>query len=89
MFNSFNFSDTKDGQIQIVGSGEANKYESIVLQSDAFGGSDYMRNVIFTDLRPNVDNGTVSFSFSATLDPKVVMYRNSLPTNLDTNLTEK
>ena len=82
-FNSFNFSDTKEGQILVNGSGEARGFESIVLQSDAFGKSEYMRNVIFTNLEPNIERGTIEFSFSATLNPKLILYRNSLPASFN------
>jgi Tfp pilus assembly protein PilE len=82
-FFSFDFQDTKDGQIQVSGTGEAARFESIVLQSDSFGESGFMRNVLFTDLEPNVERGTIQFSFSAVLDPRVVLYRNSLPENFD------
>jgi len=87
-FHNFVFTDTKDGNIQITGAGESTRFESIVLQSDSFGSSTFMRNVIFTDLEPNLENGTINFAFSATLDPRLVLYRNSLPQNFDTNTVE-
>jgi len=85
-FSQFSFRDNQDGTIAITGAGEARRYESIVLQSDAFGKSGYLRNVIFTNLRPNENQTTISFSFEATLDPKLVLYRNSLgPANNQPN----
>ena len=78
-FERFSFVDNQDGTVGISGSGDAARYESIVLQSDAFGKSGFLRNVIFTDLRPGNDNQNVSFTFEATLDPSLVLYRNSLP----------
>jgi hypothetical protein len=77
-FSEFTFKDNLDGTIGIMGSGEAKQYESIVLQSDAFGKSGYLRNVVFTDWRPDENNKNVQFSFEATLDPKLVLYRESL-----------
>lgn len=77
-FNNFSFKDNQDGTLGISGSGVAARYESIVLQSDAFGKSGYLRNVIFTNLRPDQNNVNVGFSFEATLDPKLILYRNSL-----------
>lgn len=74
-FSRFAFADTKDGQIQITGGGEAARFESIVLQSDEFGKSGAMRNVLFQNLNPNVDTGTIQFSFSASLDPRTILYR--------------
>jgi hypothetical protein len=80
-FAQFGFKDNQDGTIAVSGSGEAARYESIVLQSDAFGKSGYLRNVIFTDLRPDAQNQRVNFTFQATLDPKLILYRNSLDPN--------
>lgn len=77
-FSSFSFKDNQDGTIGVNGSGEAKRYESIVLQSDAFGKSGYLRNVIFTDLRPSANNESVGFSFEATLDPRLILYRNTV-----------
>lgn len=77
-FSNFAFHDNQDGTLGITGQGEALRYESIVLQSDAFGKSGYLRNVIFTNLSPDQNNQNVSFSFEATLDPRLILYRNSL-----------
>ena len=79
-FSRFTFFDNQDGTLTISGMGDAARYESIVLQSDAFGKSGFLRNVIFTDLRPAADNSSIGFTFEATLDPRLVLYRNSLPT---------
>jgi hypothetical protein len=87
-FSSFGFTDNQDGTINITGQGEALRYESIVLQSDAFGKSGYLRNVIFTNLRPDANNERVSFSFEATLDPGLILYRNSLVTGDQNNNNE-
>jgi hypothetical protein len=84
-FRQFSFIDNQDGTLGIRGSGDAVRYESIVLQSDAFGKSGFLRNVIFTDLRPSEDTQNVGFSFEATLDPRLVLYRNSLPSVTPTN----
>jgi hypothetical protein len=80
-FENFMFQDLKDGNIQVTGTGEAARFESIVLQSDSFDQSGFMRNVLFNNLQPIIDRGTISFSFSATLDPRLILYRNSLPDN--------
>ncbi len=77
-FSSFSFKDNQDGTLTVTGQGEAARYESIVLQSDAFGKSGYLRNVIFTNLRPDLVTGQVGFSFEATLDPRLILYKNSI-----------
>ncbi len=84
-FSQFGFEDNQDGTLAVTGKGVAARYESIVLQSDAFGKSGYLRNVIFTDLSPDQDNTNVEFSFEATLDPRLVLYRNSLVTEVNSN----
>lgn len=78
-FSRFSFKDNQDGTLTVSGSGDAARYETIVLQSDSFGKSGYLRNVIFTDLRPAADSKSVGFTFEATLDPSLILYRNSLP----------
>ncbi len=92
-FNSFEFSDNVDGKIIVRGSGEGDSFASVVLQSDEFGKSGYMRDVLFSDLEPNT-NGNVSFSFEATLDPQLVLYRKGLipiqsSSESDTNTEEE
>ncbi len=78
-FRQFSFFDNQDGTLTIQGTGDAARYESIVLQSDAFGKSGYLRNVIFTNLTPTADNRTIGFSFEATLNPSLILYRQTLP----------
>ncbi len=84
-FSSFVFKDNQDGSITVSGGGEAARYESIVLQSDAFGKSGYLRNVIFTNLQQDAQKGTINFSFEATLDPRLILYRNSITNNTTQN----
>lgn len=76
-FNSFEFADNVEGKVLIKGSGEGNDFESVVLQSDSFGKSGYMRDVLFSNLQPN-SNGNVNFTFEATLDPQLVLYSKGL-----------
>jgi len=78
-FKQFSFNDNEDGTITVAGKGDAFQYETIVNQSKAFGDSNRLRNVIFTELVPSEEDSTIGFSFEATLDPKVIFYRNSLP----------
>lgn len=78
-FANFSFEDNQDGTLTVRGAGDAVRYESIVLQSDAFGRSGFLRNVLFSGLAPAADNSSIGFTFEATLDPRLVLYRNSLP----------
>ncbi|MEY2701525.1 MAG: hypothetical protein RLY43_145 [Bacteroidota bacterium] len=72
-FNSFEFSDNVDGKIVVKGSGEGDSFASVVLQSDEFGKTGFMRDVLFSDLQPNAA-GNVNFTFEATLDSDLVSY---------------
>jgi hypothetical protein len=91
-FSGFTFTDQKDGSIKISGSGIAGRpnltasknFESIILQSDSFSKSKVMKNILFSNLQPNSSDNTISFSFSATLDPSEVLYRNKLSENYNT-----
>jgi hypothetical protein len=76
-FRSFEFSDNIDGRIRIKGTGEGDSFASVVLQSDEFGKSGFLRDVLFSDLQPNA-SGNVNFSFEATLDPTLVLYSRSV-----------
>ena len=76
-FSKFEFEDGEDGTIKIISAGEGDSFRSIVLQSDKFGESGYMRDVLFSDLEPN-DFGNVNFTMDASIDPRLVLYRRSL-----------
>lgn len=76
-FNSMSFGSTADGKISVSASGIARGFESIVLQSDRYGKSGYLRDVIFSGLQPNAQ-GFVSFTFQGTVDPKLINYRETL-----------
>lgn len=77
-FSQFSFKDNSDGTISVSGSGKAAGYPTIVLQSDAFGKSGYLRNVIFTNLSQDEKTKEVSFAFEGSLDPRLIFYSESL-----------
>jgi hypothetical protein len=78
-FNNLNYSTQADGSIKLTGSGLARGYESIILQSDKYGESTYLRDVLFSGLQTN-PQGQVTFNFQATLEAKAVNYKASLGT---------
>lgn len=82
--NNFTFADNVDGKVMIRASGEGDSFRSIVLQSDQFGKSGYMRDVLFSGLEPNTNNN-VDFTFEATLDPKLISYRGTVAPTLETS----
>jgi hypothetical protein len=85
--NNFTFSDNVDGKIMIRASGEGDSFRSIVLQSDQFGKSGYMRDVLFSGLEPNARNN-VDFTFEAVLDPKLISFRNTVAPTVGTATEE-
>jgi hypothetical protein len=87
-FSSFQFEDSVDGKVIVSARGEGDSFASVVLQSDEFGNSGYMRDVLFSGLEPN-QQGNVDFTFEATLDPQLILYRKSLvPVSYSEDLDE-
>lgn len=84
--NKLTFSDNVDGEIVLEGAGEGARFESIVLQSDEYGRSGFMRDVLFAGLEPN-QRGNVDFTFEATLEPKLIFYKTNLGV-IDTQATD-
>ena len=76
-FQTFTYSQGADGKITLAASGVGESFGSIVLQSDQFGGPAQMRDVVFSRLEPN-DQSLVTFNFSATVDPKNILYFRTL-----------
>jgi hypothetical protein len=77
-FNNLKYStDKTKGTITLDASGVGVGYQSIVLQSDEFGKTGSLRDVVFSSVQPN-DNGLVTFSFKSGLDPALVLYRKNL-----------
>lgn len=76
-FSNFSFSEQKDGSVNVGGNGVADSFRSVVLQSDEFGDTGYLQNVLFTGLQPNQE-GNVNFVFSANLDPKLLLFSRGL-----------
>lgn len=81
--SSFVFRDNVEGQVVVEAKGEGDSFRSIVLQSDEYGRSGYMRDVLFGGLAPN-ERGNVNFTFEAVIDPRLVLYqRNLVPVRQD------
>lgn len=74
-FSQFSLADLKDGGIKLTANGEAVRYESIVLQSDSFGQSGFVRNVLFTNLSQDADTRRIGFTFEGQLDPRLILYK--------------
>lgn len=76
-FTQFAYTTTDEG-LRIEMSGEARGYSSVAQQAEIFGAEDSpMQNPIFADL--NLDEeGRVTFSFEATVDPSLVSFKNEI-----------
>jgi len=82
-FNSFKYStDKTKGTIAIDASGVGLGYPSIVLQSDEFGKTGALKDVVFSSVQPN-ESGLVSFSFKSAVDPSIVLYRKKIVSSSD------
>lgn len=74
-FRKLSYVTEEDGSISMMGTGQAIGFESVVLQSDEFGGTGSFRDVIFSEVQSNVEGGIVTFSLDSVLDPDLVLYR--------------
>lgn len=73
-FTQFDYETTERGVLELTMRGQARGYSAVALQSRNFNESGYMRNPVFSDLDLD-DEGNVTFTFRATLDPSIVSYK--------------
>lgn len=76
-FTSLSYSTDEEGTIKIEADGAAAGFESVVLQSDGYGATGYLRDILFSGLQNNTTGG-VSFDLAGTVDPQLVLFRNSI-----------
>lgn len=77
-FNNLKYAtDKTKGGISLDASGVGIGYQSIVLQSDEFGKTGALKDVVFSSVQPT-EGGLVSFSMKSGLDPATVLYRKTL-----------
>ena len=76
-FSSFDYELDATGAATLKMNGTADSFSTVALQSDQFGASKLLKNVVFSGITVET-NGTVAFSVSATLDPSILSYSNSL-----------
>lgn len=75
-FTSLDYSVGEEGTILITAKGLANDFETVVLQSDNYGKTGLLRDILFSGLQ-NTQQG-VSFDLEGTVEDQLVLYRNSL-----------
>lgn len=71
--------DGTNGEPTVTGGGVAKDFNALAAASAAFGANKFIQNAIFSRLAVNRDN-SVTFSLSATLDPKLIAYTASAGT---------
>ncbi|HVV38915.1 MAG TPA: hypothetical protein VHD31_01155 [Candidatus Paceibacterota bacterium] len=71
-----------DGTATLVLDGVADSFSTIALQSDQFGASKALKNVIFSNIAIG-ENGQVTFHVAANVDPSLILYSKNL--SLDTS----
>jgi len=77
-FDNLSYQQEADGVIKINAAGQALGFQSIVLQSDQYGDTGYLRNILFSGLQPNSQGGGVNFNLQGTVDNQLVLYRTKL-----------
>ena len=75
--NSFDMTLNKDGSASLNLAGVADSFSSVALQSDQFGSTKVLKDVIVSGVSVN-DIGKVSFSVNATIDQSLILYSNNL-----------
>jgi Tfp pilus assembly protein PilN len=72
-FTKFSYKYGASGSASITLSGIADSYSTVALQSDKFGSSRLLKNVVFSGVGAS-QAGKVSFSVQADLDPSLYIY---------------
>lgn len=72
-FTSYSFKKQADGSASISLQGTGDSFSTAALQSDQFGSTRLLRDVVFSDVAIS-QTGKVSFSVTATLDPSLYLY---------------
>lgn len=85
--NSFDMTLNKDGGASLGITGVADSYSSVALQSDQFGSTKVLKDVIVSGVSVN-DTGKVSFSVHATVDPSLILYSNNLHSQVEEAQTQ-
>jgi Tfp pilus assembly protein PilN len=76
-FTSFDYSMQPDGSAKLTLTGVADSFATVALQSDQFGASTLLHNVVFSSITVGAD-GRISFSVAADIDPSLVSYAKNL-----------
>lgn len=72
-FTNFTFKKQADGSAVITLQGTGDSFSTVALQSDQFGSTRLLKDVVFSDVAIG-QSGKVSFSVKATVDPSLYLY---------------
>lgn len=76
-FSSFDYELQSDGSATLSLTGQADSFSTVALQSDQFGASQALKDVVFSNI--SVDQtGKIAFSVQATVEPALLLYSNAL-----------
>lgn len=78
-FTSVHLSLDEKGKANFDGAGVSKSFNALAAASTAFAKDGRIKSAIFSNIVVNAKDSSVSFSFSATLDPKLVVYVPSVP----------
>lgn len=76
-FTSFQFGGQKEGSFDVTLDGVGRSYNSVTFQSDIFRDVEAFKNPMFYDLALD-ESGNVLFKVKLTVEPSLVLYKNSL-----------
>ena len=88
---SLKFSFSGSDKIGIDLMGMASSYDALSKQSDAFGGENlrkFISEPVVSDFSPNID-GSISFKFTASVDPSLVSYENIIGEIVEVPITDE
>lgn len=85
--SEFTYEIGTDGTPKISMTGLADSFSTVALQSDQFGASKALKNVIFSNIDINT-TGQVAFQVTADVDPALVLYSKNLSVDPATALPQ-
>ncbi len=76
-FTAMDFSLLPDGSATLSLTGAADSFSGVALQSDQFGASKVLRDVIFSGINVS-ETGKVNFTVNAAVEPDLILYSRNL-----------
>ncbi len=83
-FTSFNYQLQPNGSALVTLQGIADSFSTLALQSDQFGSSNMLKNIIFSNINTNT-SGQVVFTLSTNVSQALLLYSNKLITGATSN----